>query len=164
MAESASGGTESGHQELVLAVKQAVSRMYGRFRQGRPAGELGDGALGVLIRVEKRGPVTLTGLCEEFGVTPASMSQTVTRLERAGYVERVRDPEDGRRAIIVATAEGARLSSEARARRDAWLEGHLAELTEAERRTLARAARILLRIAETPEERPAAPSRASRSR
>ena len=92
------------------------------------------------------------------------MSQTVTRLQRAGYVERVPDPEDGRRALIVATAEGARLSTEARARRDAWLEGHLAELTEAERRTLARAARILLRIAEAPDERRAAADPPSRTR
>ena len=58
MARRASGPAaeaEDGHQELALVVKQAVSRVYGRFRQGRPAGDLGDMALEVLARVEKRG-------------------------------------------------------------------------------------------------------------
>ena len=137
--------------ELVLAVKRAVSRFYTRIRSERPPGDLGDGALEVLARVEKHGPHTLTELSDFYRVTPASMSQSVNRLTSSGYAERVRDPADGRRVLIAATDEGARLSVEARGRRDAWISAHLDALGDADREVLRRASELLLRMADDRE-------------
>jgi DNA-binding MarR family transcriptional regulator len=138
-----------GEDELVFAVKYAVSRVYSRFRSERVEGDLGEVALSVLARVEKYGPHTLTALSQYHRVTPASMSQAVNRLTSAGLAERVPDPEDGRRVLIAATPEGAKVSREARARRNAWLQHCLDDLSEADQQVLARAAELLTHMADS---------------
>ncbi|WP_076259994.1 MarR family winged helix-turn-helix transcriptional regulator [Intrasporangium flavum] len=148
MTRRSSAGSDA---ELVLAVKRAVSRFYTRIRSERPPGDLGDGALEVLARVEKYGPFSLTDLSDFYRVTPASMSQTVNRLTSSGYAERVRDAADGRRVLIAATEEGARLSVAARGQRDAWISGHLGVLDDADREVLRRASELLLRMADARE-------------
>ncbi|MEW1955587.1 MarR family winged helix-turn-helix transcriptional regulator [Terrabacter sp. NPDC080008] len=145
MGASSSQGSDA---ELVLAVKRAVSRFYTRMRSERPPGDLGDGALEVLARVEKYGPHTLTELSDFYRVTPASMSQSVNRLTSSGYAERDRDPSDGRRVLIAATEAGARLSVDARGRRDAWISAQLEALDETDREVLERASELLLRMAD----------------
>jgi DNA-binding MarR family transcriptional regulator len=47
-------------------------------------------------------------------VTKQSMAELVTHLERHGYVERVRDPSDGRAKLVRATRKGNQLYSIAR--------------------------------------------------
>ena len=143
--------SEGSDAELVLGVKRAVSRFYRRIRSERPPGDLGDGALEVLARVEKYGPQTLTELSDFYRVTPASMSQSVNRLTLSGYAERVPDPADGRRVLIAATDAGALLSVEARGRRDAWISAHLDALDDADRQVLKRASELLLRMADDRE-------------
>lgn len=51
----------------------------------------------------------LTDLAERARMTHPSMSELVTGLERAGYVERFRDPSDGRTRLVRLTAAGRRL-------------------------------------------------------
>ena len=148
MAHRSSEGSDA---ELVLGVKRAVSRFYTRMRSERPPGDLGDGALEVLARVEKYGPHTLTELSDFYRVTPASMSQSVNRLTSSGYAERVPDPADGRRVLIAATDTGARLSVDARGRRDAWISAQLNALDETDREVLTRASELLLRMADDRE-------------
>ena len=143
--------SEGSDADLVLGVKQAVSRFYWRIRSERPPGDLGDGALEVLARVEKYGPRTLTEFSDFLRVTPASMSQSVNRLTSSGYAERVTDPADGRRVLIAATDAGARLSVDARGQRDAWISAHLDALDEADREVLRRASQLLLRMADDRE-------------
>ena len=142
-------GPAEGEDELVFAVKHAVSRVYSRFRSERVEGDLGEVALSVLARVEKYGPHTLTALSQYHRVTPPSMSQAVNRLTGAGLAERVPDPDDRRRVLIAPTAEGARVSREARARRNAWLQACLDDLPESDRKVLARAAELLTRMADS---------------
>lgn len=142
-------GPAEGEDELVFAVKHAVSRVYSRFRSERVEGDLGEVALSVLARIEKYGPHTLTALSQYHRVTPPSMSQAVNRLTGAGLAERVPDPDDGRRVLIAATAEGARVSREARARRNAWLQACLDDLPASDRKVLARAAELLTRMADS---------------
>src|SRR6204780_2859693 len=109
-------------------VRSAVGRLYRRFRSERPEGSLGDAALAVLTRLHKHGPQTLTELSEHDRVSPASMSQTVNRLTSAGYAVRTRDPDDRRKVLFSATAEGDELASAARAQRNAWLDQRLKAL------------------------------------
>ena len=46
------------------------------------------------------GPITAGHLAEEMGLTTGSVTGVVDRMERAGYVRRERDPNDGRRVIV----------------------------------------------------------------
>ncbi|GAA1752119.1 MarR family winged helix-turn-helix transcriptional regulator [Luedemannella helvata] len=49
------------------------------------------------------GPQRQADLAAEFNTDSASMTRTVQRLERAGYVRRVPDPEDGRATRVEPT-------------------------------------------------------------
>lgn len=46
------------------------------------------------------GPTTAGGLAELTGLTTGAITGVVDRLERAGFVRRVRDPRDRRRVIV----------------------------------------------------------------
>jgi DNA-binding MarR family transcriptional regulator len=54
-------------------------------------------ALGLL---ERHGPMTAGELSARSGLAPASVTGILDRLERAGWVHRGRDPEDGRRVVV----------------------------------------------------------------
>jgi DNA-binding MarR family transcriptional regulator len=137
-------GTDLGGQ-----VRSAVGRLYRRFRSERPEGGLGEAALEVLTRLHKHGPQTLTELSEHDRVSPASMSQTVNRLTSAGYAVRTRDPEDRRKVLFSATAEGDELASATRAQRNAWLDRRLQALSAEDRAVIARATALLSSIADS---------------
>ncbi|MGW0794649.1 MarR family winged helix-turn-helix transcriptional regulator [Streptomyces sp. NPDC002692] len=130
-------------------VRSAVGRLYRRFRSERPEGGLGDVALEVLTRLHKHGPQTLTELSEHDRVSPASMSQTVNRLTSAGYAVRGRDPDDRRKVLFSATAEGDALAGATRAQRNAWLDERLRSLSPEDRAVIARAAALLSDIADS---------------
>lgn len=134
--------------DLGEQIARSVARIYRRFRAERSSGELGDAAMGLLGHLHRFGPKTLTALSEHERVTAASMSQTVNRLVALGYAVRTTDPTDGRRVLFAPTEDGHRVAGEARARRYAWLNEHLAERTPEEREALAVAARVLWEIAE----------------
>jgi DNA-binding MarR family transcriptional regulator len=130
-------------------VRSAVGRLYRRFRSERPEGGLGDTALAVLSRLHKHGPQTLTELSDYDRVSPASMSQTVNRLTSAGYAVRTRDPDDRRKVLFSATAEGDELASATRAQRNAWLDRRLQALSAEDRAVIGRATALLTSIADS---------------
>jgi MarR family transcriptional regulator, organic hydroperoxide resistance regulator len=63
----------------------------------------------VLDHLDEVDPTTLNGLAAHMGVTPATMSLTVDRLERKGYVVRLRDVADRRRVHLRLTSAGVRV-------------------------------------------------------
>src|SRR4051812_42635604 len=119
--------------ELSAALRTGVGRLQRRFRSERAVGDLGDAAIAVLAHLVKEGPKTLKALSDYERVTPATMSQTVNRLSADGYLERNRDPDDGRRVLFSATAPGIALVDEVRARSTAWLDAAMCQLTAEER-------------------------------
>jgi DNA-binding MarR family transcriptional regulator len=69
--------------------------------------------LGILYR---HGRLTAGELAEESGLTPGAITTVLDRLERGGFANRVPDPEDRRRVLVVSTVAtreiGARLQGE----------------------------------------------------
>lgn len=118
------------------------------------AGELGVSlrdlaALHHLVGQAPRGPAELA---RELGITTASATVLVDRLERAGCLRRRRDPEDRRRLVLEATPEMASRSLRAvepltrdvaaideglRPDQRALLAGYLGDVIDAMRRFLA---------------------------
>jgi DNA-binding MarR family transcriptional regulator len=87
--------------------------------------------LGILYR---RGRVTAGELAEESGLTPGAITTVLDRLERGGYANRVADPADRRRVLVVSTVAtreiGARIQGEVELATRQLLEGReAAELT-----------------------------------
>jgi DNA-binding MarR family transcriptional regulator len=103
--------------------------------------ELGPSRIGELARVDNCSQPTVTG--------------QVRRLEDAGWVQRETDPVDARAVRIALTPAGAANLRSARASRSAVLAPRLAELTPAQRRTLADAVVVLEQLAAP--SRPEAP-------
>jgi DNA-binding MarR family transcriptional regulator len=98
-------------------------------------------ALSVLVYA---GPLPLSRLAEVEQVSPPAMTKTVAALEAAGLAARERSTDDRRVVLIRATPAGRALLSRGRAARVRRVEGLLAGLPERDRRTLHRAAELIL--------------------
>jgi DNA-binding MarR family transcriptional regulator len=79
-------------------------------------------------------------------VQPPSMTRTLTLLEKLGLVQRQEHPTDRRQVLITLTDDGQAAVKETRRRRDRWLAQRLSELEPEDRKTLARAAKILAEV------------------
>lgn len=66
----------------------------------------------ILDHLDEVEPTSLLELARHMGVTASTMSLTIDRLERGGYVVRERDSKDGRRVSLRLTSSGVRIKSE----------------------------------------------------
>lgn len=76
--------------------------------------------------------LSLRELAAEEGISAPALSGYVDRLERAGLIERMRDPHDRRRVGLTLTEDGSRLLKRVRARRTTWLADRLRGLSDDE--------------------------------
>jgi len=67
--------------------------------------ELRDADFDCLDLVHRHGPLSPSALARRAGLHPATMTGVLDRLERGGWVERARDPEDRRAVTIHARRE-----------------------------------------------------------
>lgn len=141
--------TRLSTHDLGSALRVAVARLSRRLRAEKEDDELSDTQTSTLAFLVREGSGTIGRLSEHERVTPPSMNRTVNHLERAGYVERTPDAEDGRKVVVVPTESGLRLVAETRRRRDAWLNQRLRTLTPEQRATLCDAAVILRELADS---------------
>jgi DNA-binding MarR family transcriptional regulator len=102
----------------------------------------------VLGRLDRTGAQSIGKLADAEHVRPQSMSQTLSELEAAGFVLRLPDEYDGRRARIELTEAGGEALAADRARRDGWLAAGMSELSEEDQQTLHRAVMLLSRLLE----------------
>jgi len=65
--------------------------------------------LGVLRLLSSEGAHTLSDISRKFGLDPSTLVPTIDALERKGYVERRRDPQDRRRVPVTITDNGTAL-------------------------------------------------------
>jgi DNA-binding MarR family transcriptional regulator len=63
----------------------------------------------LLMHLWDSGPQRQADLAAEFDTDSASMTRTVQRLERAGFVRRRPDPDDGRATLVESTPAGLAL-------------------------------------------------------
>jgi DNA-binding MarR family transcriptional regulator len=66
----------------------------------------------ILDHLDEIEPTGLLALAKHLGVTASTMSLTVDRLARGGYVRRDADPRDGRRVGLRLTKAGVRIKRE----------------------------------------------------
>jgi DNA-binding MarR family transcriptional regulator len=88
--------------------------------------------LKVLFSLYYRGPATVGALAGKMGVKLPTVSATLERLVRAGYVAREADPEDRRMVINLLTPEGTALVERLREERRARVDQALGRLTAAQ--------------------------------
>ncbi|MBX6351474.1 MAG: MarR family transcriptional regulator [Clostridia bacterium] len=106
----------------------------------------------LLTLLAARGPARVRELALALRVSAPAVTSLANELERAGYVVRRPDPEDGRATVLALTPSGEELVAEARARRHAHT---VALLTHLEAREVEVFLRVLTRILELITERAA---------
>ncbi|MGW6280301.1 MarR family winged helix-turn-helix transcriptional regulator [Kribbella sp. NPDC055071] len=104
----------------------------------------------ILKRIETEGATTVSALAAAEHVRPQSMAETVAILRAEGFLTSDPDPTDGRKTLISMTDAGRELITTIPAVRAAWLEVAIQDhATADERRTLAEAAEIMERLADS---------------
>jgi DNA-binding MarR family transcriptional regulator len=106
--------------------------------------DLSTTAATTMNRVDREGPVRLTTLAAREGISQPSMTQLIQRLERAGLVTRLPDPDDRRATLIGITSAGRALLDERKRLRRERLAALMATLTVEEQCALWSSARIAL--------------------
>ena len=131
--------------ELADRLRFAIARTARRMRQ-EAGTDLGPAQVAALATIERHGPLAPSELAEREGIKRPTATRLLSSLERAGLLDRVRDPEDGRSSILSASAEGRALLRRLRARKTAYLAQHLRELDSDDLAALERAADVLERL------------------
>ena len=124
----------------------ATFRLARRLRTQRAIDSMSDGQFAVLAALFVHGSHTLGELADRERVSAPAMNRTVNCLQDSGYLTRSADENDGRKVVIDLTDEGRGVVDETARRRDAWVEGALADLDDTERGILAQAAEIMQRM------------------
>jgi DNA-binding MarR family transcriptional regulator len=99
----------------------------------------------ILDHLDEVDPMSMTGLAGHMGVTVATMSLAIDRLEDQAYVQRSRDPKDRRRVLLRVTAAGVRVREAKSVLDPMRVEGVLGELSPADRAAALHGLAILAR-------------------
>lgn len=118
------------YQRDIDAFDQAVAERYGLSRTDFRCLDL------VLEMVTAGTPVTPARLAEAADITPSTLTSVLDRLERAGYLQRVRQEANRRQVLLQLTAMFADVTEEIFAPIAADGAGQLTQLTDSEVETL----------------------------
>ena len=102
----------------------------------------------ILDHLDEVDPISMTDLAGHMGVTVATMSLSIDRLERKGYVRRDRDPDDGRRVLLRITEAGLRVREATSVLDPVRVEQLLERLSLADREAALKGLQLLARAAD----------------
>lgn len=128
----------SSTNDLAITLHATAIYLLRAARADDPETGMSPARLSALSVVIYAGPLSLSQLADQEQVSRSAMSQLVSQLESAGLVERYIDPEDGRRSLLEATAEGKRLLHKARRRRVKRIGAILERMSDGDRKSLGR--------------------------
>jgi DNA-binding MarR family transcriptional regulator len=132
---------------LAADFRALVGKLKRRLREQTVSGSLTPAQVSVLMRLEKEGPATISGLAREEGMRPQSMSAVVAPLETAGLILGAPDPDDRRQTKFAVTDAYRRKLREDRPARQDWLTRAIqARLSAPEQKKLAAALDLLKRL------------------
>jgi DNA-binding MarR family transcriptional regulator len=131
--------------ELPARLRLAITRTARRLRQ-EAGTDLSPSLTAALATIERRGPLTPSGLAELERIKRPTVTRVLRHLEADGLIERVQDPEDGRATLISVTPAGRELLKRLRSRKNAYLARRLRELPPEDVEALDRAADVLERL------------------
>lgn len=132
---------------LAQDIRGLAGKLKRRLREQADTGDLTPSQTAVLLRLEKDGPATTSGLARAEGMRPQSMGTVVAALEEAGLVQGAPDPDDRRRTILSLTDACRKWLAEGRAARQDWLFRTIqSRFSPQEREQLATALALLQRL------------------
>ncbi|MGP3947003.1 MULTISPECIES: MarR family winged helix-turn-helix transcriptional regulator [Streptomyces] len=135
--------THPGH--LARRFQQAHSLLWGAM----VSEEITSPQFAVVNALTERPEIDQRTLSEHVHLDRSTIADLVARLARRGLLERVRDPDDGRRNVLRLTEEGARVHQKLVTRTARMNRVFLSPLDETERETLLR---LIARVTDAAEE------------
>ena len=135
--------------DLAAQIRTILSRLKRRLREHGGREDLTPSQISVLLRLEKDGAATVSGLARAEGMRPQSMSSIVTSLQDVGLVGSSSDPNDGRQTLMSLSKKCEKLLREGRAARQDWLTtAILQNLSAQEQQQLSTSLQLLSRLTE----------------
>ena len=139
--------TSTNRTDVADALHSAAIHLLRGVRQEDARSGVGPARLSALSVLVFGGPMRLTDLARVEQVKPPTMTKIIAGLEASGFVRRRPDSEDARAVKLEATVRGTELLQQGRRRRVKRLARALEVLTSDDVDVLARAARIIDRVA-----------------
>lgn len=102
----------------------------------------------ILDHLDEIEPTTVMDLAAHMGVTAATMSLSIDRLERKGYVVRLKDAKDRRRVHVRLTGAGVRMRESSSVLDPGRVEALVARLNDDERTRAIEGLALLARAAQ----------------
>ncbi|NKQ58911.1 MarR family transcriptional regulator [Amycolatopsis sp. K13G38] len=133
---------------LAGGLRGVIGQLHRRLRQVDNAEVLTPSQSAVLARLRREGPQTQAQLAAGEHVRQQSMGATLGALDELGYLERTRDPADGRRVLISLSDLGEKTVRGVHQHREEWLAKVLVTFSAEERETVAGALPLLERLAQ----------------
>ncbi len=131
---------------LAEALRGPLLRVSRKLRQEAQKAGLSAQETLILGYLKKNPGAGVSELADIEQISRPTMSSHVKRLERAGWLTRTDDAQDGRRQGLTVTPAGARKHEAIQRLRNDWLAARLARLTCAERDALMSATAPLLKL------------------
>ncbi|MGN6105284.1 MAG: MarR family winged helix-turn-helix transcriptional regulator [Kofleriaceae bacterium] len=125
-------------------------------RRDRKRDEMTGATRAALLHLANTGPLAIGEIARHFDRAQSVVSEIVDGLERKGWLERIRDPRDGRRTLVWLTEDGlAALDRERQVLSAERVARAMAAMTAADRAALLRGMRALVQAADqlTEEDR-----------
>lgn len=111
-------------------------------------GEVSQHQASILQHLDEKDPTTVSELAEHMGVTLSTMSLSVKRLVREGYVSKSGHPSDGRVVQLRLTPGGVRVTEADQVLDPGRVEALLTELSHAEKDVALHGLSLLARAAD----------------
>jgi DNA-binding MarR family transcriptional regulator len=133
--------------QLAADLRHGIALISRRLMQTPAPGALTLPERAALSRLDRTGPASSAELARAEQITPQAMGMTLLALESRGFVERRKDPDDGRRIIMSLTPSGGEILRNKRDERIRQIAKILTEeFTAAELKALAAAAPLIKRL------------------
>ena len=140
--------TETDLHHTATELRIVLGQLSRRLREQASTGDFTHSQSGVLLRLEREGPATMSALARAEGIRPQSMAAIVASLEAGGYIAGEPDPTDGRKTVLSLTDLTREQVSAGRLAKEDWLFSAIdAQLDPAEQQTLTDAVALLQRLA-----------------
>jgi MarR family transcriptional regulator, organic hydroperoxide resistance regulator len=103
----------SGMQRVLQSYPKIYLACHTRHLRDDETGKSLSARLGsILDHLDTQPPLTLSSLAKHLDVTQSTISLQIDKLQRAGYVLRLRDTQDRRRVSVVLTPRGKRIKEQ----------------------------------------------------
>lgn len=134
---------------LAAEMRAVFRKLKLRYREQGSGNDLTASQISVVLRLEKDGSATVSGLARVEGMRPQSMSAIVAPLQESGLVIGAPDPSDGRQTLMSLSPKCLKWLQDGRAARQDWLAATISQkFSVQEQEKLQAAFELLKRLTE----------------